>query len=197
MDDLRLVRRIRRGDESAFRFVFDEYYDRLYRFALARTRGDVHAAEDLVQQTMSRAIQSLGSYRGEAQLQTWLFTICRNTIIDWQRKKGLQENSVVLAEDFANTRAIVESYRAPPSDDPVVQSAGIELSGIVQMVLDRLPKHYGDALEWKYVQGWSIREISEELDIGHEATQSLLARAKKAFAEIYSGLGDDLPSLPN
>ena len=87
LDDLRLVRKIRRGDETAFRYVFDEYYDRLYRFSLARTRGDVHAAEDLVQQTMSRAIKGLATYRGEAQLQTWLFTICRNTITDWQRKK--------------------------------------------------------------------------------------------------------------
>lgn len=197
LDDLRLVRRIRRGDESAFRYVFDEYYDRLYRFALARTRGDVDSAEDLVQQTMSRAIQSLHSYRGEAQLQTWLFTICRNTIIDWQRKKGLQDNSVVLAEDYPNVRAIVESYSAPTSDDPVVQTANIELSGIVQLVLDRLPKHYGDALEWKYIQGWSVLEISKELNIGQEAAQSLLARAKRAFAEIYTGLGYDLSSSPN
>ena len=197
LDDLRLVRKIRRGDETAFRYVFDEYYDRLYRFSLARTRGDVHAAEDLVQQTMSRAIKGLATYRGEAQLQTWLFTICRNTITDWQRKKGLRDNSVVLAEDYPHVRAIVDSYSAPQSDDPVVQSSSIELSGIVQMVLDRLPKHYGDALEWKYVQGWSVMEISKELNIGQEATQSLLARAKKAFAEIYSGLDGDLPSVPH
>lgn len=195
IEDVRLVRRILRGDESAFRQVFDEYYDRLYRFALARSNADPHAAEDLVQQTMSRAIQSLRSYRGEAQLQTWLFTICRNTIIDWQRKKGLQDNSVVLAEDYPTIRAVVDSYSAPMADDPVAQTENIELNSIVQMVFDQLPKKYGDALEWKYVQGWSVSEISKELKIGLEATQSLLARAKKAFSEIYVGLGDDMPSI--
>jgi len=195
MEDVRLVRRILRGDESAFRQVFDEYYNRLYRFALARSNADPHAAEDLVQQTMSRAIQNLRSYRGEAQLQTWLFTICRNTIIDWQRKKGRQDNSVVLAEDFPSIRAVVDSYSAPMADDPLAQTENIELNAIVQMVLDRLPRNYGDALEWKYVQGWSVLEISKELKIGQEATQSLLARAKKAFAEIYVGLGDDMPSI--
>jgi RNA polymerase sigma-70 factor (ECF subfamily) len=194
IEDVRLVRRVLRGDETAFRHIFDEYYDRLYRFALARSNADPHAAEDLVQQTMSRALQSLRSYRGEAQLQTWLFTICRNTIVDWQRKKGLQDKSVVLAEDFPNIRAVVESFSAPMADDPVARSENIELNGIVQMVLDRLPRNYGDALEWKYVQGWSILEISKELKIGQEATQSLLARAKRAFAEIYAGLGDDIPS---
>jgi len=195
MEDVRLVRRILRGDESAFRYVFDEYYDRLYRFALARSNADPHTAEDLVQQTLSRAIQGLRSYRGEAQLQTWLFTICRNTIIDWQRKKGLQDNSVVLAEDFSSIRAVVDSYSAPMTDDPVARAENNELNGIVQMVLDRLPKKYGDALEWKYVQGWSVLEISKELNIGQEATQSLLARAKKAFTEIYVDLGDDMHSI--
>ncbi len=191
IEDMRLVRRIRRGDEAAFRHVFDEYYDRLYRFALARTNADQTAAEDLVQQTMTRAIQSLHTYRGEAQLQTWLYTICRNTIIDWKRKKGLRENSVLLAEDFPGIRAAVESYSAPERDDPVANAENFELSSLVQVVLDRLPKNYGDALEWKYIQGWSVMEIAKELDIGKEATQSLLARAKRAFAEIYSDLGDD------
>lgn len=194
LDDLRLVRRIRKGDEAAFRQVFDEYYDRLYRFALARAGTDRPAAEDLVQQTMSRAIQSLKSYRGEAQLQTWLFTICRNTIIDWKRKRGLDTSSVVLAEDYPGIRAAVESYAAPDRDDPVVRCQNYELSQIVQVALDHLPKHYGDALEWKYIQGWSILEISNQLNIGQEATQSLLARAKKAFAEVYRSITDEMPS---
>lgn len=195
LEDLRLVRRIRRGDEAAFRHVFDEYYDRLYRFALARTNSDQTAAEDLVQQTMTRAIQSLRSYRGEAQLQTWLYTICRNTIIDWKRKKGLRDNAVVLAEDFPGIRAVVESYSAPDRDDPVASAENFEMSRLVQTVLDRLPKNYGDALEWKYIQGWSVMEIANELDIGKEAAQSLLARAKRAFAEIYTDLGDGVSSL--
>lgn len=194
LEDLRLVRRIQRGDEAAFRHVFDEFYDRLYRFALFRVSTDPSAAEDLVQQTMTRAIQSLDSYRGEAQLQTWLYTICRNTIIDWKRKKGLRDHSVVLADDFPSIQAVVDSFSAPDRDDPVCSAENHELSKLVQLVLDRLPKKYGDALEWKYIQGWSVLEIAEELDIGKEATQSMLARAKRAFAEIYYELSDELPS---
>jgi RNA polymerase sigma-70 factor, ECF subfamily len=196
-EDMRLVRRVLRGDETAFRYIFDEYYDRLYRFALARSSADPYTAEDIVQQTLSRAIQGLSTYRGEAKLQTWLFTICRNTIADWRRKKSLQDNSILLADDHPNIRAIVESFSAPTDSDPVAQTENIELNGIVQMILDRLPKKYGDALEWKYVQGWSILEISRELNIGREATQSLLARAKKAFAQIYLDLNQGLPSVMN
>jgi len=197
LEDLRLVRRIRRGDEAAFRHVFDEYYDRLYRFALVRAYGDQSAAEDLVQQTMTRAIQSLKSYRGEAQLQTWLYTICRNTIIDWKRKKGLRDNSIVLADDYPSVRAVVDSYSSPDNDGPMANAEKVELSKLVQIVLDRLPKNYGDALEWKYIQGWSVLEISQELGLGKEATQSLLARARRAFAEIYADLGDNVSPIAN
>jgi len=197
LEDLRLVRRIRRGDEAAFQHVFDEYYDRLYRFALVRAYGDQSAAEDLVQHTMTRAIQSLKSYRGEAQLQTWLYTICRNTIIDWKRKKGLRDNSIVLADDYPSVRAVVDSYSSPDNDGPMANAEKVELSKLVQIVLDRLPKNYGDALEWKYIQGWSVLEISQELGLGKEATQSLLARARRAFAEIYADLGDNVSPIAN
>jgi DNA-directed RNA polymerase specialized sigma24 family protein len=43
-------------------------------------------------------------------------------------------------------------------------------------------------LEWKYVEGRSVKEISTRLNIGQEATQSILARAKRAFADVYTSL---------
>ena len=50
-------------------------------------------------------------------------------------------------------------------------------------VLDRLPGRYGEALEWKYVEGRSVEEIGDLLGIGHTAAQSLLARARVAFRD--------------
>ena len=54
--------------------------------------------------------------------------------------------------------------------------------------MDKLPAKYGDVLEWKYVEGQSVREISARLNLGQEATQSLIARAKRAFADVYTTL---------
>ena len=63
---------------------------------------------------------------------------------------------------------------------------------LIQVALDRLPARYGDVLEWKYVEGHSVKEIARRLDIGTEATQSLLARAKRAFADVYNSLTNAL-----
>src|SRR5262245_43406270 len=75
--DRALARRILGGDEAAFRELFDRFFPRLYRFALARLKGDPDAARDIVQQTFCRAIEKLDSYRGEAALYTWFCQICR------------------------------------------------------------------------------------------------------------------------
>lgn len=190
LEDLQLVRRVRAGDQDAFGQLFDEHYDRLYRFALLRVGQEENVVEDIVQQSLTKAIQALNTYRGEATLQTWLCTICRNTITDWRRKQGLHDKNIVRTEDHPGIRGAVESFRAPDTDDPLLVSQNVELARLIQVALDQLPKKYGDALEWKYVEGRSVKEISERLQIGSEAVQSLLARAKRAFAEVYGSLSE-------
>ena len=187
-EDRQLARRLLAGDEAAFRRFFDEHYGRLYRFALSRLGGDESAAEDIVQLTMSKALQKLSSYKAESQLQTWLCAICRNDIADWYRAKGRYEERIVLAEDLPGIRAAVESFHAPTADDPAQHFQRTEAVRLIQVALDRLPVNYGDALEWKYVEGYSSQEIAQKLNIGYEAAQSLLARAKRAFADVYAEL---------
>ena len=87
--------------------------------------------------------------------------------------------------------------QAPAEDGPEARFARTESVRLIQVALDRLPARYGDALEWKYVEGLSVKEISARLKLGREATQSLLARARRAFREVYSSLLDGLQSRPD
>lgn len=187
-DDRRLARRVLAGDEQAFRRFFDEHYGRLYRFALARLGGDETAAEDIVQQTMTKALCKLATYKAESQLQTWLCAICRNDIADWTRARCRYEARIVLAEDQPGIRAAIESFRAPDTDEPAQAFQRSEAARLIQVALDRLPVKYGNALEWKYVEGYTSQEIADRLGIGYEAAQSLLARARRAFADAYAEL---------
>lgn len=189
-EDRLLARRVLTGDEAAFRRFFDEHYGRLYRFALARLGGDEAAAEDVAQQTMAKALQKLAGYKAEAQLHTWLCAVCRNEIADWYRAQSRYEQRIVLAEDQPAVRAAMESYQAPAGDDPAECFRQTEAARLIQVALDLLPAKYGNALEWKYVEGYSSQEIADRLGIRYEAAQSLLARAKRAFAAAYEELGE-------
>jgi RNA polymerase sigma-70 factor (ECF subfamily) len=182
-DDAPLVQQMLAGDERAFTAFFETYFPRIYRFALPRLGRNPDVAKDVVQATLVKAMRKLGDYRGEAALFTWLCQICRREIADHVRSQRRHADKVLLIEDSDEVRAALESVEAPPGDDPLRRADSAELRQLVHAVLDRLPNRYGEALEWKYVEGRSVEEIGDRLGIGHTAAQSLLARARLAFRE--------------
>jgi len=192
LDDKRLVKQLLAGDSRAFDRFFDENFARIYRFALVRLSDDPDAAREVAQITLTRAVRKLSSYRAESALYTWLCAICRNETSDWLARQGRYREHIVLVEDFPEIQAAVDSLQLPDQMSPEHNYKRVQLIRLIQVALDKLPAQYGDVLEWKYIEGHSIKEISEKLNIGTEATQSLMARAKRAFADIYSTLSTSL-----
>jgi RNA polymerase sigma-70 factor (ECF subfamily) len=181
--DLATARRILRGDERAFRELFDSFFPRLYRFALARVGGDHDAASEAAQQALCRGIERLDTYRGEAALYTWFCQICRHTLIDQCRAMQREGQVLQPAEDEPDIRAVLEAVAAPLNLQPEVQAWHSDLKRLVQATMDSLPQHYGDILEWKYVDGLSVADIAARLGVGPKAAESLLTRARHAFRE--------------
>jgi RNA polymerase sigma-70 factor (ECF subfamily) len=188
LDDKRLVKRLLAGEEKAFNQFFDDNFARLYRFVLARTSHDEETSAEIVQAALSKALRKIRTYRGEAALFTWLCVIARNELVDWSRRNAGYAKHVVLTEDFPEVRAAVDSFLAPPADGPGRHYERYEATRLIQVALDSLPPRYGDILEWKYIQGYSVKEIAARMGLSFEATQSLLARAKRSFQDIYGTL---------
>jgi RNA polymerase sigma-70 factor (ECF subfamily) len=188
LDDKRLANRLLAGDRKAFDRLFEENFARLYRFALARLADDPEGAREVVQTTLTRAIRKINTYRAESAMFTWLCAICRNEISDWFKRQGRYREHIVLMEDHPEVQAAVDSIQESGLETPERHYQRVEAVRLIQVALDRLPVKYGNVLEWKYVEGHSVKEIAARLHIGVEATQSLLARAKRAFAEVYGTL---------
>lgn len=197
LNDKKLVKQLLAGHERAFDSFFEENFARLYRFALVRLSDDPDAAREIAQITMTKAVRKLHTYRAESALFTWLCSICRNETSDWLAKQGRYRQHIVLVEDFPEVQAAVDSVQVPEQMSPENHYRRVELLRLIQVALDRLPPRYGDVLEWKYIEGHSIKEISGKLNIRDVATQSLLARAKRAFSEVYSALSEGLDQQTN
>ncbi len=197
LDDKRLVKTLLSGDERAFDRFFEDNFSRLYRFALVRLSDDPDAAREIAQIVLTRAMQKLHTYRAESALFTWLCAICRNEVSDWLSKQGRYRQHIVLTEDFPEVQAAVDSFQTPFDENPEAHYQRLEKLRMIQVALDRLPPKYGDVLEWKYVEGHSVKEISHRLNMGQEATQSLIARAKRAFADVYTTLADAMNDNAN
>jgi RNA polymerase sigma-70 factor, ECF subfamily len=174
LDEKALVERMLAGDEAAMEEFADEYFPGLYRFALARLGGDTELTREVVQTTVCKALAKLGTFRGEAPLLGWLCACCRNEIRMGFRSKKRQPKVVELEEDVASDR-----------DPPEGALARKEEVRHVHAALDLLPPRYARALEWKYVDRVSVKEIAERLRVGAKAAESLLTRARQAFREAY------------
>ncbi len=188
--DRQLTRRLLDGEDAAFELFFATYSSRLYRFAAARVGGDGDAAEEIVQITLSRALAKLATYRGEAALFTWLCTFCRHEISAHYLRRERTAPETPLIEDSPDVRAALESLGALATSGPEEAYRRRELARLVQVTLDCLPQSYGDALEWKYIQGWSVDEIARKMQVGPKAAESLLTRARHAFRDAFSAMHD-------
>lgn len=176
LEEKALVERMLAGDEAAMEEFADSYFPGLYRFALARLgghAGDTELAREVVQTTVCKALAKLGTFRGEAPLLGWLCACCRNEIrMSFRTRK--RRKTVELEEDLACD-----------GDPPEGVLERKEQVRHVHAVLDLLPPRYARALEWKYLESLSVREIAERLRLGAKAAESLLTRARQAFREGY------------
>ncbi len=182
--DQATTKRMLTGDEGAFNEFYDTYYDRVFRFCRRRVDQE-ETVYDVVQQTMEKALKYLNTYRGEASLYTWLCQICRNELSSWFKRSGNDPSLHVSIDDNPSIRAIVESAGL---EDKRTQDTQSDISELVHVAIDGLPTRYASVLELKYLRGLSVAEISSEIELSYLATESLLARSRRAFKSLLEDL---------
>lgn len=183
-EDRFLVKRILRGDRQAFDRFLDDHLPGLYRFAGARVRN-TDLAREIVQTALVKAIASLKTYRGEASLAAWLYTICRNEIRAHYKRTKRRPAEAELVEELPEVQAALDSL-SMVRDDPEQDLHAKEVADLVHTTLDHLPPRYGRALEWKYIDGLSVKEIADRLEVGPKAAESVLTRAREAFRDGFA-----------
>ena len=94
-DEKSLVERAQQNDKEAFAAIYEEHFDRIYRYVFLRVRNQPEA-EDLTQQVFLKAMLSIGSYRWHGPpLAAWLFRIAHNQVVDFQRRLSKIQMSVL------------------------------------------------------------------------------------------------------
>ena len=134
-------------DEKAFEAVYRDYFDLVYRYALALTR-DVHAAEELTQETFFKAMQALDSFRGDSSLRTWLCGIAKNAWLSQRRRKQPQALDEL-------------PERSDEADGPEALTMQKEESRRIHRVLHALPEPYKEVFSLRVFGQLSFKEIAE------------------------------------
>lgn len=159
--------------------------------------GSYAEAEDVLQDALERAWAARATYRGEAPLQRWLFTIATNTCLNalGRRKRQLflpQLEREPEGPDFTIGPREPERFVSPAPDarlfpDPAEQSESREAVALAFVaLLQRVPPKQRAALLMKDVLGWSAEEIAEALELTVSSVNSALHRSRTAVASNAS-----------
>ena len=108
------------GDDTAFEYLFNRYRDAIHRLFVAAARGGTNDADDLLQETFIRSISTCTATAGEYTFGQWVYTIARNTFIDFVRRRQ---------EDLS----IDDRFSAPASSAPTPEESVINLQQRTQI----------------------------------------------------------------
>ncbi|MEN6578400.1 MAG: RNA polymerase sigma factor SigZ [Phycisphaerales bacterium] len=147
--------------------IWAEFAARLGRFIHARV-ADPATAEDILQDVFVRIHQRLDHLRTPAKLQSWLYLIARNAIIDHYRKtrKTSQLPESLLAE--------------PPKDGP----EACELKDALRQMIDGLPDTYREAIVLTEIEGLTQQELANRLGITLSGAKSRVQRARGQLKQM-------------
>ena len=130
-----------------FEELYRENFDLVYRYALGLTR-DVHAAEELTQETFFKALQAIDGFRGECGLKTWLCGIAKNKFISQQRQKKPEP-----LEELPEIEA--------PGDSPESAALRRDESMRLHRLLHELPEPYKEVFSLRVFGQRGFREIGQ------------------------------------
>jgi len=196
-----LVERLRAGDEAAFDALIASYGPSMLRVATLYVRVRA-VAEEVVQDTWVRVLQSLDRFEGRSSLRTWIFVILANVA---RTRLEREARSVPIASlDPGDERAVSDERFFPSSHPrwagmwstlvdaweslPDEQLLNSEARAKLRAAIDRLPPRYGMVFTLRDIEGWAAEEVASLLDLTPENQRVILHRARsriRAALESY------------
>ncbi|HEX9979398.1 MAG TPA: sigma-70 family RNA polymerase sigma factor [Flavobacterium sp.] len=170
----------KKGDQVAFTFLLDRYWNEVYGFMLKRTENETDS-EDITIETFSKAFDKIATYNPEFQFNTWLIAIGKNVHIDMLRRRksslfvDLNNDDDHPAYDVADTTLSAE-------DELIRQQNLASLLNCIK----QLKPHYQEVIQLRYFQELSYQEIADILEEPLNNVKIKLLRAKKLLADVIT-----------
>jgi len=164
-------------DPAAFQTLYELYFDRVYRYVVNRI-GHPEDAEDVVSEIFVQVIKGLPKFRNRhaPSFAAWIFTIARNTIIDFYRRKGRTPQHVALGDLADEWSSGCDPYRL------LVER---ENRSELRTLLQQLPDRRREVVTLRYFAGLRNLEIADVMGIDERTVASHLSRGLKDLYEAY------------
>ncbi len=171
------------GDSAAFEVLFNRYRDGLNTYYVQRTGGNTDDAEDLLQETFIKVFLNLERYDASYTFGQWVYTIARNTFIDYVRKRRDD-----LSIDKLPTRGIPAPAAATDAS-PEERFINSQNRFQLDKHLGRMNPRYRQLIELRFFREYSYEEIAAELSMPMGTVKALIHRAREQLCRFISDSG--------
>ena len=160
-DEQSLVRRAQQQDNEAFAQLYEEYFDKIYRYLVFKI-GDRTEAEDMTQQVFLKALRSISSFKWKGiSFSAWLYRIAHNEAVDFLRRKS-KRVTVSLNESLVTGE-----------DDP--QLAAERKSDVEHLILAtrQLTEAQREVIALRFASGLPVAEVAKVMSKNAGAVKAL------------------------
>ena len=187
MDDQQLVQQLRKRDPAAIRQLQESYLPSIWRSVYIRVDGDPHLAEDIVSETVLALIRAIGKDDGGEDTPiehpaAWMRTVAYRRVQDHYRAAARVKHLI---------QQVQQTVPQEDTQDATNKELLSERRQEVRNAMDQLPEQHRLAVEWKYIDRLSVREIAKRLQTTEKAAESILYRARRDLREQLSSGGDE------
>jgi RNA polymerase sigma-70 factor (ECF subfamily) len=182
------IERLKRGEAAAFEELVAARSGEIYGLLFRMTENS-DEARDLTQETFLRAFQSIGRFRGEADLRTWIYRIAinqaRNRWRWWHRRR--RESTVSLEATQGETGQTVIATLAESAANPEQETLAHERESALRKALHRVGRAYRETVILRDIEGFTYEEIAVTLGINVGTVKSRLARGRQELRAKLEG----------
>ncbi|HOP06185.1 MAG TPA: sigma-70 family RNA polymerase sigma factor [candidate division Zixibacteria bacterium] len=185
MDERELVQKAQAGDFTAFMQLVDAHKGKVYGLA-RKLAGSEEDAEDIVQDTLLKAIDKIDQFRGDASFGTWLYSIALNEARRLYARSQRMELQPVDEYLPSSRKEDHNSFEMFDWRDPHQLLEDAEIRRLVDEALAELPYKYREVFLLRYVEELSVKEVAELTGQSVASAKSRILRARLAMRDYLS-----------
>ena len=187
MNDQELIIAITAGDQKAFRLLVDTYKKSVYNTVLGFLQN-IENAEEVTQDVFVKVYETIGSFKNESKLSTWIYRISVNQALDFIRKTKRKKRFGIITYLFGNDNEVL--HQPANFEHPGIVLENKEKAAILFSAVNSLPDKQKTAFLLQKIEQCSQQKIAEIMQLNEGAVESLLSRAKtnlkKQLINYYS-----------
>jgi len=181
LNDVELIQGLRKGDESAFKFLVENYQDRVFNTAIGIVQN-AEDAEDVAQEVFIQVYRSVNSFKAESKLSTWIYRITTTRALDHLRSRKSKKRFGILQRLFGDNNEAL--FELPDFNHPGIALDRKENAARLFKAIDKLPENQKIAFTLHKLENLSYQEISEIMKTSVAAVESMMHRAKQNLRKI-------------